>query len=92
MGVSETAFVRQMWSLKVLWGAPGELLGGLGHLLGAGPILDLIFPENVPKSFCFTRFGSRPEFETGSTGSTQSSGSGAQLAVSTLGSSRLRPG
>ena len=63
-GVSETAFVRQMWSLKVLWGAPGELLGGLGHLLGAGPILDPIFREHVPKSVCFTRFGSRPEFES----------------------------
>ena len=70
-------------------GAPGEPLGGLGHLLGAGSILDRIFRENVATSLCFTRVGSRPEFDAGSSGS---SGSGAHLAVSTLGSSRLRPG
>ena len=63
-GGPERAFVLKNMSCKVFWepngslwvawegvmGAPREPLGGLGHLLGAAPILDSIFRENVAKS------------------------------------------
>ena len=37
-------------------------------------VLEPIFRENVPKTLTFTRFGSRSEFETGSSQSSQSTG------------------
>ena len=96
-GGPERAFVLKNMSCKVFWepngslwvawegvmGAPREPLGGLGHLLGAGPMLDSIFRENV-KSLCFTQFGRRRGCRSGSSGSTGSTGSGqneARLAV-----------
>ena len=39
---------------------------GILRGLEASPILDLMFREHVRKSFSFTRFGSRSEFESGS--------------------------
>ena len=69
-GAPEKAFVWKKMSWKVFWepngslwvawegvmGAPREPLGGLGHLLGAGPILDPIFQEHASKPLCFTAF------------------------------------
>ena len=59
------------------------------HFGEARPLLDPIFRHNVPKTLCFTRSESRPEFESGSSRSRQS---GAWPTAHTLGSSRLRPG
>ena len=50
---------------------------------------DPIFRENAPTTCIFHGLGAGVVHETGSTGST---GNGPQLAVRTLGYSRLRPG
>ena len=78
---------------------PGEPLGGLGQLPGAGWILEPIFRENVPKTmFFFHGSGAGEVHEGGSTGYTGSSGSSGsrqnepQRAALALGSPRLRPG
>ena len=96
--VSETQHLRIIFGI---WDPPGMF--GVGnptctnYLCDFGPTPGMLgvgthFPRKCTKTCSFTRFGSRSEFETGSSQSSGSSGNGAQPALRTLGYSRLRPG